>query len=122
MPRMDSAVADQMSADLAARIANQTPTPGGEAAVRRLSEGMASGKPNYDEMSPMLAEADKEATSNRATIARRPRTAEICRRSGTSPARELDVYLATYEKGTMVWRIGLGPDGKIVNAMVTPDF
>ena len=59
MPRIDSAVADQMNADLAAKLANQTPTPGGEAAIRRLSEGMASGKPNYDEMSPMLAEAAK---------------------------------------------------------------
>ena len=33
-----------------------------------------------------------------------------------------DLYLATYEKGTLVWRISLGPDGKIVNALVTPDF
>ena len=60
MPRIDSAVAEQMNADLAAKLANQTPTPGGEAAIRRLSEGMASGKPNYDEMSPMLAEAAKK--------------------------------------------------------------
>ena len=56
MPRIDAAVAEQMSTDLAARLASQTPTPGGEAAIRRLSAGLASGKPNYDEMSSELAE------------------------------------------------------------------
>ncbi len=39
MPRIDAAEAEQRSANIAAKIASQTPTPGGEAAVRRLSDG-----------------------------------------------------------------------------------
>jgi bla regulator protein blaR1 len=121
MPRIDSAVADQMSADLAAKIANQTPTPGGEAAIRRLSEGFASGKPNYDEMSPALAEtAKKQLPAAQPLIAGLGALKSLTFRNVT--AQGADLYLATYEKGTMAWRIGLGPDGKIVNAMVTPDF
>jgi hypothetical protein len=118
---MDSAMAEQMSADLAARIANQTPTPGGEAAIRRLSEGIAYGKPNYDEMSPTLAEAAKnQLPTSQPLISGLGALKSLTFRNVSGQG--LDVYLATYEKGTMVWRIGLGPDGKIVNAMVTPDF
>lgn len=121
MPRIDSAVADQMNADLAAKLANQTPTPGGEAAIRRLSEGMASGKPNYDEMSPTLAEAAKnQLPFSQPLISSLGALKSLTFRNVSGQG--MDVYLATYEKGTMVWRIGLGPDGKIVNALVTPDF
>jgi beta-lactamase regulating signal transducer with metallopeptidase domain len=121
MPRMDSAVAEQMSADLAARIANQTPTPGGEAAIRRLNEGMASGKPNYDEMSSMVADGIKKGLPTAQPLLAGLGTLKtVTFRNVTGQGT--DLYLATYEKGTMAWRIALGPDGKIVNAMVTPDF
>ena len=59
MARIDAATAEQVSANLAAKVAGQTATPGGEAAVRRLSDGIAAGKPNYGEMSEMLASATK---------------------------------------------------------------
>jgi beta-lactamase regulating signal transducer with metallopeptidase domain len=121
MPRIDSATADQMQTDLAAKIANQTPTPGTEAAVRRLSDGMASGKPNYEEMSQMLADATrKQMSTAQPLISGLGALKSVTFRNVSGQG--LDVYLATYEKGTMVWRVGLGPDGKIVNAMVTPDF
>jgi hypothetical protein len=121
MPRIDSAVADQQSADLAAKIANQTPTPGSDAAVRRLSDGIASGKPNYAEMGPILTDAIKnQLPSMQPGIAGLGALKTVTFRNVTGQGQ--DLYLATYEKGTLAWRISLGADGKIVNALVTPDF
>ncbi len=121
MPRIDPAVAEQLSAELAAKIASQTPTPGADAAIRRLSDGTAAGKPNYAEMGPMLAEAAKNQLSHmQPMLAGLGELKSLTFRNVSGQG--LDVYLATYEKGTMVWRVGLGPDGKIVNALVTPDF
>jgi beta-lactamase regulating signal transducer with metallopeptidase domain len=56
-PRVDAAAAQKIAANLAARIQGQTPLPGSEAAARRLVAGVATGNPNYDEMSPALADA-----------------------------------------------------------------
>ena len=59
------------------RSPSQTPTPGSEAALRRLSDGIASGKPNYDEMGPMLAEAAKNQLPHMQPMYRRSRRAEV---------------------------------------------
>jgi len=56
-PRIDAATAHQVNADLAARVQTQTPASGSEAALRKLIAGVLSGSPNYDDMSPMLANA-----------------------------------------------------------------
>ncbi len=121
MPRIDPALADQQSAELAAKIASQAATPGTEAALRRLSDGIASGKPNYDEMGPILKDAvTKQLPTMQPGIAALGPLKTITFRNVTGQGA--DLYLATYEKGTMAWRISLGPDGKIVNALVTPDF
>jgi bla regulator protein blaR1 len=56
-PRINAAAARQIAANLAARIQSQTQLPESEAAARRLIAGVAAGNPNYDEMSPALADA-----------------------------------------------------------------
>ncbi len=72
-------------------------------------------------MSPTIAEAIKNQLSvAQPTIANLGALKSVTFRNVSGQG--VDLYLATYEKGTMVWRIALGPDGKIVNAMVTPDF
>jgi hypothetical protein len=121
MPRIDPASAEQQSTELAAKIASQTATPGSDTAVRRLSDGIASGKPNYDEMGPILTDAVKSQLPNmQPGIAALGALKTVTFRNVTGQGQ--DLYLATYEKGTLAWRISLGPDGKIVNALVTPDF
>ena len=121
MPRIDAAVAQQIQADLAAKIASQAPFPGSEAALRRLSDGIASGKPNYDEMGPVLSDAvKKQLQYMQPGIASLGSLKSLTFRNVTGQGH--DLYLATYEKGTMAWRISMSPDGKIANALVTPDF
>ena len=121
MPRIDAAVAEQMRADLSARLANQAPAPGGEAAVRLLSAGLATGKPDYNKMSAGLAEViKKQLPGMQPQIASLGTLRSVTFRNVTGQGA--DLYVATYEKGSLAWRIVLGPDGKIVGAMVTPDF
>jgi len=121
MPRIDAAVAQQMQADLAAKMANQTPAPGGEAAVRLLSNGLATGKPDYSKMSTELADVlKKQLPGMQPQIASLGALKSVAFRNVTGQGA--DLYLATYEKGSLAWRVVLGPDGKIVGAMVTPDF
>ena len=43
---------------------SQSASPGTEAALRRLIEGIISGSPNYDEMSALLAEATRQQLPN----------------------------------------------------------
>jgi bla regulator protein blaR1 len=121
MPRIDPASAEQQRTNLDAKIAGQTATPGGEAAVRRLSDGIASGKPNYDEMGPILTDAVKsQLATMQPGVASLGALKTVTFRNVTGQGQ--DLYVATYEKGTLAWRISLGQDGKIVNALVTPDF
>jgi bla regulator protein BlaR1 len=121
MPRIDAAVAAQMQADLAAKIASQAPTPGGEAAVRLLSTGLAAGNLDYSKMSTELADVfKKNLPGMQPQIASLGALKSVAFRNVTGQGA--DLYLATYEKGSLAWRVVLGPDGKIVGAMVTPDF
>lgn len=59
-PRMDAALAQQITAALQARIQSQTPMPGSEAAVRRQIQAIADGKPDYTEMAPKVADAARQ--------------------------------------------------------------
>ena len=121
MPRIERAVAQQIQADVAAKIASGAPTPGSEAALRRLSDGIASGKPNYDEMGPVLVDGlKKQLPHMQPGIASLGPLKSVTFRNVTGQGH--DLYLATYEKGTLAWRISMSPDGKIANALVTPDF
>ena len=86
-----------------------------------MSNGYATGKPNYDEMGPVLAEATRiQMPHLQESIAGLGALKTVVFRNVTSSG--MDLYVATYEKGTLAWRISLGDDGKIVNAMAMPDF
>jgi hypothetical protein len=47
LQRIDAAVAQQIAADTAAKVQSQAATPGSELALRRLIEGIRTGKPNF---------------------------------------------------------------------------
>jgi len=96
-----------------------TPQPGTEAAVRRMSEENARGEPNYDLMSPEMAQATraqldglKRAFSNFGEL----KTVKFIE---VDP-QGADTYEVEYAKATTRWTILLGPDGKTVMAGVRP--
>jgi bla regulator protein BlaR1 len=110
--RTDATTAQTMLAELDAKYRNQTPTPGSEAALRRVIDGVLAGTPNYNEMTPRLAERVKQSiTSNTAFNVGIGAVRSIeFRGVGSSGC---DVYEVHQEGGTSNWIISLDPNGLI---------
>lgn len=117
-PRIDDQVAQQIEDTLKARVQSQTPTPGSEAAVRHLVEGLLSGKPNYDEMGPALAQATRQQYDNLTAAAKRlgPIQSIEFRVVGN---QGWDVYDVHHQNGVSTVRVALSPDGKIQGALLS---
>ena len=122
MKRLDDAQAKVLmdaSVALAKRIKDQTPAPGGEAAVRKMIEGLEAGKPDYGMMSPGLAEATRQQLSGiQAEIAKLGALRSLAFK-GVGPGGA-DIYLAGFERGALEYRIWLAPDGKVESANFRP--
>jgi hypothetical protein len=111
--RIDEADAKNLEAAREARIANKTPSPGTEESLRRFIDSMQRGQPNYDEMTPPLAAANRSQVS---------RTGPLMKSSGalqsltfrTVNAQGMDVYDANFEQGRVEFSIApLTSDGKV---------
>jgi CubicO group peptidase (beta-lactamase class C family) len=120
--RLDDAefkrIADAAAA-LAKRVKDQTPMPGSEAALRTSIEGLRNGRPNYDSMSPGLAATTRQQLPQlQAAIVQLGSVKSIAFK-GVGPAGA-DIYEIKFENGSLEFRIGLGPDGKIESAGMRP--
>jgi hypothetical protein len=119
MPRIDATVARQIASRAEERMKSQTPSPGTEAALRRLIDGIVSGNPNYDEMGAMLAEATRQQLPRLQPSLAELRTVESVTFLGVGAQGE-DVYSVRHENGATHWRIALDSKGAISTAWVTP--
>jgi hypothetical protein len=119
MPRIDAATARQISSRTEEKVKSQSASPGTEAALSRLIDGLISGKPNYDEMSPLLAEATRQQLPNLQSSLAELRTVQSLAFLGVGAQGE-DVYSVRHENGASHWRIALDSDGTISTAWVTP--
>jgi hypothetical protein len=120
--RMDDAdikrAADE-AAVIAQRVKDQKQSPGTEAALRRNIEGLQRGEPDYEMMSPQLAEITRQQLPQlKATMAQWGALRSVTF-TGVGPAGA-DIYQVKFEHGTTEWRIMLGPDGKAVIISVRP--
>lgn len=113
-PRIDDATHEQIKAKLAARIQSKAPVPGSEAALRRLREGLRNGAPNYDEMSPAMAEVCRRQLPQLQMTAKFLGATQSIEFQGVG-SQGWDVYEVRCENGTAKWRIAL-TDGVIVGA------
>jgi Peptidase family S41/N-terminal domain of Peptidase_S41 in eukaryotic IRBP len=99
-------------------VPRTTRQPGGEATLRRVSEELARGEPNYDLFSPQMADVT------------RPQLAALKERfSSLGPVESVtfvevassgDVYDVRYANGGLRWIISLTSDGKLANAGLQP--
>ena len=120
MQRTDESTVAQVKADIAARIASNAPAPGSEAATRKMVTAIQEGHPDYEDMSPGLADAVR---------AQQPQMKPGMEFLGPVKTVEFvrvgdggwDVYRVKYANGSLLWRIGLGPDGKVAYALTLPD-
>jgi hypothetical protein len=119
MQRIDAATAQQITSRIEEKVKSQSASPGTEAALRRLIEGIISGKPNYDEMSALLAEATRQQLPNLQSGLVELRAVQSVRFLGVGAQGE-DVYSVRHENGASHWWIALDSKGTISTAWVTP--
>jgi glyoxalase superfamily protein/uncharacterized protein DUF3471 len=119
MPRIDAATAQQITSRTEAKVKSQSASPGTEAALRRLIEGIVSGKPNYDEMSALLAQATRQQLPSLQSGLTELRAVQSVMFLGVGAQGE-DVYSVRHENGASHWRIALDSNGTISTAWVTP--
>jgi hypothetical protein len=119
MQRIDAATAQQITNRTEEKVKSQSASPGTEPALRRLIEGIISGKPNYDEMSALLAEATRQQLPNLQSDLAELRAVQSVRFLGVGAQGE-DVYSVRHENGASHWRIALDSKGTISTAWVTP--
>jgi beta-lactamase regulating signal transducer with metallopeptidase domain len=118
MPRIDGAVAQQLEAQLQARVDAQTPLRGSEAAVRLMLAGTESNNPPYERMSPELAKAVREQLPRANAISKQLGAVKSVQFKSVG-AMGWDDYEVKFENGTMHYKIALGDDGTIEGALLT---
>lgn len=119
--RLDDATAKALAeaeTAFAKRFKDQTPAPGGEAALRKMAGDFASGKEASDAVSSIFA-ASAQLQQVRGQMSKLgPVQSMVFKSVGPGGA---DVYSVRFEKGALETRIWLGLDGKIENSNVRPD-
>ena len=119
MKRIDAATAQKINNETAEKVKRQSASPGTEAALRRLIQGLASGKPNYDEMIPAVAEATRHQLPNLQSGHEELGAVQSVTFLGVGRQGE-DVYTVRHVNGASHWRIALDSKGMISTAWVTP--
>jgi len=119
MTRLNDAEAKRIADESAARAAlaaqrfkDQKPAPGAEAAIRQNIADIIAGQPNYDRMSPGLADVTRQQLPQLKVIlanlgAIKSVTFKRVEKNGA------DVYEIEFEHGLTEWRISIAPDGTI---------
>ncbi|WP_448029576.1 glyoxalase superfamily protein [Bradyrhizobium liaoningense] len=120
MRRIDATVAQELQRAIETRMSTRSANPGTASALRRLIESVASGQPNYGEMSADLAEATRKQLPRL-----QPGLAEMGPITSIDflgvGAQGQDVYSVWHQGGAAShWHIALGSDGTINSAFVTP--
>jgi hypothetical protein len=114
--RIDKAEAGRVAGQLAKRIKDGTPQAGSEGAVRRSIESLQAGQPNYDEMTPALAEAARQQLAYLKRSQDQLGQLQSISFRGVSPGG-WDVYEVRFANGISIWRIALARDGKIAGML-----
>jgi hypothetical protein len=120
--RLDDAEAKKVADAAAAfdkRFKDQTAAPGSEAALRRMIEELQLGKPNYDLMSPGLANATRQQLPQLQSMIAGLGALQSVKFTGVGSGGA-DIYQVKFEKGSLEYRIWLAPDGKVESAGVRP--
>jgi CubicO group peptidase (beta-lactamase class C family) len=99
------------------RFKDQTAAPGSEAALRRMIEELRTGKPDYAQMSPMLASATRQQLPELQPMIAELGPLQSIAFTGVGPGGA-DIYQVKFEKGALEYRIWLSEDGKVDSAGV----
>ncbi|HEY4342105.1 MAG TPA: serine hydrolase [Steroidobacteraceae bacterium] len=110
--RISDAEALRLSNELAARVKNQTPQPGAEAALRRDIDEVVHGTPNYDHMSAGLAAVVRQQLPQLQPLFVGFGAVQQIAFQRINPDGS-GVYNIKFAKGNTQWHILLAADGKV---------
>ena len=119
LPRIDAATADAIHKQVEAKQGQLTPSPGTEAAVRRMVEGALTGQQDYAHMSPVLAEAVRAQAPVLEAAARKLGPIQSIQFLGVDASGN-DAYNVRQEHGVTHWTIAVDSNGITVMARVLP--
>ena len=115
----EAKVALDAVADFDRRFKEQKPAAGSESAVRHMVEDLIAGKPDYDRMSPGLANATRQQLTGIQSMFAGFGALQSIAFKGVGPGGA-DIYQVKFEKGSIDYRIWLAPDGKVESANFRP--
>jgi hypothetical protein len=125
--RIDAARAAEVEAAFARWVAavpdrfkDQTPAPGGKAAVLHAIEELQRNVPNYERMSPQLADSVRRNASELHAMLTALGAPESIFFRGVGPGG-YDIYGAKFANGFAEFRLLMGADGKIEDLVFRPD-
>ena len=94
------------AAAFAKRFKDQTLRPGSEAALRKMIEGLRLGKPDYDLMSPGLADVTRQQLPQLQSMIVELGALQSVTFKGVGPGGA-DIYQVKFENGSLEYRIWL---------------
>jgi len=118
-PRIDAATARQILDHTHALQARQTPSPGTEAAIRKMINGALTGDQPYASMTPELADAVRKQASVLEATAKSLGPIQSMQFLGVDDAGN-DVYVVHQQNGVTHWLISVNSGGIITTALVRP--
>jgi len=95
-------------------------SPGTEEAIRRSIDELARGEPNYDLMTPMMANVTRQQLRTLQKTVADLGEFESLTFMAVDPRSGADAYTAKFAKGSLIWSIKLTEDGKTEMAFVRP--
>jgi CubicO group peptidase (beta-lactamase class C family) len=101
------------------RFKDQTAAPGSEAAVRRMIGELQTGKPNYGLMSAGLADATRQQLPDIQSRLEGMGALQSVIFKGVGPGGA-DIYQVNFAKGSIDYRVWLGPEGKVESSNFRP--
>jgi len=102
------------------RFKDQTPAPGGKAAVLQAIEGLQRNAPDYDRMSAQLADSVRQHLAELHAMLTALGGAESVFFRGVGPGG-YDIYGAKFANGLAEIRLLMGADGKTEDMLIRPD-
>ncbi|MGH8295305.1 MAG: M56 family metallopeptidase [Steroidobacteraceae bacterium] len=119
--RASKAEFDTAGTELAKRVKDNTPGPGTRGLILTYIEDLEQGRPqHYDTMSPQLAAAAREQAPKARALVRKEGAFQSLAFSRVAP-NGLDVYIATFSHGKLLWMISpLSKDGKVTTLFFRP--
>jgi hypothetical protein len=117
--RIESAF-DRQAAEVAERFRDQTPMPGGKAALRQMIEDLRRTAPSYERMSPFFANKMRRQLPEIQPMLAALGAPELFFFRGVGPGG-YDIYGVKFANGSGEFRIYLAADGTIKDAAIHPD-